>query len=363
MINKELENSLNKFKAVVNSTIDAMFIFENDICTELNQEALVILGYDSKQEILNKHIFDIFTHVSKDHQNELLDDKIDHMFEDFIISKSGKSYEVQIKERNILIDEKIIKIIAILDITQIKQNERLLAQQTKMASMGEMMENIAHQWRQPLTAISVAAGGIKINIEFDMEDKNETLTELDNIVKSTQFLSSTIENFQNFLKENRTTTLFKINDLINKSISIIEANLKAHNIIVIKNLATNVQMSTLENDFQQVLLNIINNASDILKQTKEKNEKKYIFISTLVENDTIELNIKDNAGGIDEDIMDKIFEPYFTTKHQSRGTGLGLYMTHDIIGKMKGSIEVSNSSFCYDDIEYKGANFKIRLKI
>ena len=128
-----------------------------------------------------------------------------------------------------------------------------------MASMGEMIGNIAHQWRQPLTAISVAASGIKLNYELDMEEREETIQELENIVKNTQFLSSTIEDFQNFLKNDRTKSQFFIKDTLRKTLAIIQANLESHEIIITQKLKNDLQIEGIQNDLVQILLNVIKN--------------------------------------------------------------------------------------------------------
>ena len=362
MQQKEIENSLLSFKALVDSTIEALFIFEKDICIDLNNVAVDLLGHSSKEELLEKEIFTIFSDISLQHRDELLDNSIDHNFEDTLTHKDGSTLDVQIKEHNVQLDGKNLKIIAIIDITQIKQKEQMINNQSKMASMGEMIGNIAHQWRQPLTAISVAAGGIKLGYELDISDQDEVLRELDNIVENTQFLSTTIENFQNFLKNDRTTTNFSLKDTIDKALAIVSANLDSHEIHIIKKYDKTIQINGIQNDLIQVLLNIINNAADILKEKKGVDKKRYILIETdLIENNAI-IKIQDSAGGVPDHIINKIFEPYFTTKHQSKGTGLGLYMTHKIVVEnMKGTIDVKNEKFIVDEDQLFGALFTINI--
>jgi PAS domain S-box-containing protein len=266
----EIENNLKIFKELLNSSIGAMFVFEKNICVNCNNEAVKILGYKTKKNILEKKIFDIFTNISDSHKEELLDEKVDHHFEDTIIIENFTEYHVQIKERNIILDNKTLKIIAVLDITDVKRNEKIISQQSKMASMGEMIGNIAHQWRQPLTAISVAAGGIKIGYELDIENRDETIIELDNIVENTKFLSTTIESFQNFLKVDKLITKVNIETACKKTLSIINANLKAHKIFIIEDYSSNkVMIKGIENELVQVFLNVINNASDIFKTSKK----------------------------------------------------------------------------------------------
>ena len=359
----QIENNLKSFKELLDSSIGSMFIFEKDICINCNTEAVNLLGYKSKKDVLTKHIFDIFTDVYDKHKEYLLDNSVDHYFEDTIISKDKTVYQVQIKERNVLIDKQILKIIAVMDVSDVKRNEKIISQQTKMASMGEMIGNIAHQWRQPLTAISVAAGGIKLNYEFDMEDRDETIVELDNIVENTKFLSATIESFQNFLKVNKITSKFDVKSTFGKTLAIINANLKANNIFIIEDYSFDGTINAIENELIQVFLNIINNAADILKTIENKNTKRYIKISIKNKENKIMIGIHDNANGIHEDIINKIFEPYFTTKHQSQGTGLGLYMTHQIIEKMGGQIKVQNEEFEFSDSLHFGANFLISFPL
>ena len=356
---QEIKSSLKSFKELLDSSIGAMFVFEEYICVNCNNEAIKILGYKSKKDIVNKKIFEIFTDISETHKKELLNDTIEHNFEDTIISKGSIQYEVQIKERNIVLNNKMVKIIALLDITDLKRNEKIISQQTKMASMGEMIGNIAHQWRQPLTAISVAAGGIKLGYELDMCDTEETICELDNIVDNTKFLSATIESFQNFLKDDKIISNVNIKSACKKTLSIINSNLKVNKIEIIEDFDSDkIVIRGIENEVVQVLLNIINNASDVLKSIKSINEK-YIKISIFNDDKNVFVSVHDNGNGIDDTIINKIFEPYFTTKHKSQGTGLGLYMTHKIIEKMNSEISVKNDSFSYNNSIYNGAKFTI----
>jgi len=361
---QQIEDNLKSFEVLVNATIDAMFIFENHICTDVNLEALKLLGCKKKEQLRGKNIKEIFKDIIVENQNALLDDTTDYDFEDIMISKDQKQYNVQIKEKNVKMSNKNLKIIAVMDITKIKQNEKILSHQAKMASMGEMIGNIAHQWRQPLTAISVAAGGIKLNYEFDIATKEETLKELDNIVENTQFLSSTIESFQNFLKEDKIVENFSIEPTVKKTLAIISANLVSNNITIIKNYKQQIKVNGIQNELVQVFLNIINNATDILKTFKDKDIEKYIIIDVdKLDDEKGIISIQDSAGGIPDNIINKIFEPYFTTKHQSQGTGLGLYMTHQIVTKMGGTITVSNQKFKYNNKEFVGAKFDIVLNL
>lgn len=358
---EEIKNNLKKSNELINASINAMYIFKDNICIECNNEAKVLFEFSSKYEIIGKHILDIFRIDSIEHEKQLIDNKIDHNFQITAKSKQNKNYDLQIKERNISIGDEYLKIISAVDITDIKRTEQILAQKVKLASMGEMIGNIAHQWRQPLTAISIAASGIKLMYECDLEERAETIESLDNIVKNTKYLSETIEDFKNFMRNDRECSAFFIEDLIQTTLMIVDANIKLENIKVIKKLSKSIEINNIQNDLVQVLLNIINNAVDVIKEKKP--DKKVILIDIYQDNKSVNISINDSAGGIKDEIKDKVFEPYFTTKHQFQGTGLGLYMTHQIILKLGGKIEVTNETFFYEDIEYRGAKFTVSLPL
>lgn len=190
--------------------------------------------------------------------------------------------------------------------------------------MGEMIGNIAHQWRQPLSIISMLASSRKIQIELKINNEKENIKDLNTILDTTEHLSKTIDQFRDFIKTDRKLKEEEIYKIIENVISLLEASLKHHNITLNNefNKSSNLKIKTVDGELTQVLINIINNAKDAL--TKNKVEKPYIKISSKEEKDYISISIEDNAGGIDKKIFNKIFNPYFTTKHQSQGTGIGL---------------------------------------
>lgn len=242
------------------------------------------------------------------------------------------------------------------------QKERLLFQQSKMAAMGEMISNIAHQWRQPLQSISVLTQKLQIVKMVEGEITNDHLEDMTTKVsEQLEYLTKTIDDFRDFFKPNKTMSTFSLEHAINKALSIIGSTVKNKHMNIYMDLQE-VQLESILNEFIQVLLNLIKNAIDILE---EKNlEYKLIKIESFIENDTLFLKITDNAGGVPNDLKEKIFEPYFTTKHQSRGTGLGLYMSHEIIVKhMQGDLYVENITYEYEENEYTGASFIITLPI
>ncbi|MEA3352802.1 MAG: hybrid sensor histidine kinase/response regulator [Campylobacterota bacterium] len=243
-----------------------------------------------------------------------------------------------------------------------KEKEQLMFQQSKMAAMGEMLENIAHQWRQPLSVISTGASGIKMEKEFGLLTDKMLMETLDNIVNSTQFLSKTIDDFRDFFKANKTKEDFVIKDAVEKTLNMLQSKFKNRNIKVFKNIE-DISICSLENEFIQAILNILNNSRDALEKIENLDER-FVFLDIQRDNDNVIIFVKDSAGGIPENIIGRVFEAYFTTKEDSDGTGIGLYMTQQIIEEhMHGKIEVENSTYQYNDKEYRGAKFTITLPI
>lgn len=227
--------------------------------------------------------------------------------------------------------------------------------------MGEMIENIAHQWRQPLSVISTVATGAKLKKDLNILSDEEFYETVDIIKNSTLHLSNTIDDFRNFFSNDKELTSFDINVPIDKVIYLVSSKLKNRNISIIKN-HQEIYVLGLENEFIQVILNIINNSIDAFETNN--NLDKFIFINMYKENNTAILTIKDNAGGIKNENLDRIFEPYFTTKHKSQGTGIGLYMSLEIINKhMNGKLSASNKEYIYNNKKYTGAEFKIELNL
>ena len=246
-----------------------------------------------------------------------------------------------------------------LNSDNIKKDE-LLLEQIKMASLGEMIENIAHQWRQPLSLISTSASGLKVKKEFNKLDEKDIDDTLNLIMINTKYLSNTIDDFRNFIKNEEAIVSFNLKDVIDNTLNILKGNFHISNISPILKLDKDIKMEGYPNELTQVLINIINNAKDAFED--KIIEKKYIFISSQISSDKIQINIKDNAEGISNKILSQIFEPYITTKYNSKGTGLGLFMSYKIITeRFNGSIYAKNTVFTYEDIEYAGAEFIIEI--
>jgi PAS domain S-box-containing protein len=244
-------------------------------------------------------------------------------------------------------------------IEALNKNEKLLIQQSKMAAMGEMIGNIAHQWRQPLNIISSYMMRIE-NRYFEDKLDDDFIDDISTKMNSTlQYMSKTIDDFRNFFKPSKERVRFNLYKAIQSMVSITMEQLKNHNINL--NIHTDdksISAISYENEFKQVIINIVNNAKDAILKRREHKEVDQgnvdIYISQ--EDEYAVVRIEDNGGGIPDDIIDKVFNPYFTTKFEAQGTGLGLYMSKTIIEKnMGGLLTVSNSE--------DGATFVIKIRV
>jgi signal transduction histidine kinase len=264
--------------------------------------------------------------------------------------KIANKKEEELKELNTTLQLKIENAIK-----ENRKKEKLLEQQFHLNQMTEMITNIAHQWRQPLSVISTIVSGMKIEKEMGILDQNNEEKFLNNILEKTQYLSNTIDSFNEFIRKDYNKKNFSLHSCINSNLAILNSTFEYEKIKLFREFyLEEIEIKGDESKFSQVLLNVINNAKDFL--ILRNIQDKWIIIKTYKENEHIVISIEDNAGGIDENIIDKIFDIYFTTKHQSQGTGLGLYISYEIIQKcFKGKIYVENSEF--------GARFIIELPI
>jgi len=229
----------------------------------------------------------------------------------------------------------------------------------KLILLGEMFENIIHQLKQPLNAINIEATGIKFQNEIGMLDEKELDEALDNIINTINFLSNTIDDFRNFVKEEKGKHTFDLINTINNIEKILSPLFKASGIRLIKQIKDKeILINGFNSELSQVLLNILNNARDQLKKQKNLDEK-LVFLDIEKKDKEVIIKIYDNGGGIEEEILPKIFEYKFTTKG-NEGTGLGLYMSKQIMEKyFNGDIKAKNIKFEYEGIEYRGAEFEI----
>jgi PAS domain S-box-containing protein len=249
-------------------------------------------------------------------------------------------------------------LLSMKDITKFKTFEA----QSKLASMGEMIGNIAHQWRQPLSVIAATSSGISLREEMGILDKNALLEGMENITNQAGYLSKTIDDFRNFIKDTHEQEKLSIKATLQKTISIVSPAMKSHNIRLIVYIVDDIEIIGYENELIQSFINIINNSRDAIEENVESDEDKLIFITTVASQEGLNVIIKDSGGGVPQNVIEKIFEPYFTTKHQSVGTGIGLSMTYKILTEHhNGTIDVHNEKYEYNGKNYKGACFEIQF--
>lgn len=224
---------------------------------------------------------------------------------------------------------------------QINEKKALLITQSRFAAMGEMMSMIAHQWRQPLSTTTLMIANERIKLMMDRRELGEYDKILEKISDTMMYLSETIDDFQCYFKPERETQKISVCELIERVKNFQEARLTLAKVQLHLEKCDNELIETYANEVVQVLINIINNAIDVLE---ERNiDERYIWVNVSYDDDNVYITVEDNAGGVENKIMDKIFEPYFSQKSKN-GTGLGLYMSKMIIEKhMNGNLGVSNS--------------------
>jgi signal transduction histidine kinase len=246
--------------------------------------------------------------------------------------------------------EQIVEEKATIQAQQKWEDSKLFIQQSKMASMGEMIGNIAHQWRQPLNSLGLMFQ--KLNIAYHNDKLNKDIMEqsMQKSMRIIDQMSKTIDDFRNFFRVDKEQQYFTINSTIDSVTSIIGMSLHEYGITLKINSSKEIEVIGFKNELAQVILNIISNAKDAIVENSV--EAAQINIDLSDDENSATIIIDDNAGGIDEKIIDKIFEPYFSTKDDDHGTGVGLYMSKVIIeDNMRGKLEVFNT--------LSGASFKI----
>ncbi|SFV68626.1 histidine kinase [hydrothermal vent metagenome] len=272
-------------------------------------------------EIANKNLYSIM-HKTANELN-LLTENLENM-----VNQRTKQLETLNKELQIKINNAVRKE---------KRQNAIMNQQSRLASMGEILENIAHQWRQPLNTVSWIMNDVMIKAKLGKEDEIDLELLAKKVNNSVQFLSDTIEDFRRFVDHSDLAQTFNIKKAINSTILLIKETLVKSNIQIKLDCADDIKYKGFENDLKHVIMNLINNARDAFEEKKIKNG--LIYIRVYHEKDELIIAVRDNAGGIPKAILKNIFEPYFTTKHKTKGTGLGLYMSKNMIERVQGSIE------------------------
>ncbi len=358
---KKIEEQKDEFEKIFSNSNDAIAIVDlNTNFLNFNDAYLQMTGY-TREELLSKSCIELTFEEDIEATEQALAEVFanGHIenFEKRCIVKGGRSL---LSSMNIaLMSDKKRLILTTRDITQVKNSQS----QEKLASMGEMIGNIAHQWRQPLTVITTNASGVKLQKELDLLDDETFNKAMDSIISQSKYLSETIDDFRAYIKDDKQREETTIIYILNKTLSLNEASLKNNHIEVITDFKSDLKVYGYKNELVQSFLNIINNATDAIKERLVSDTARIILISTKKSRSGLTIEIKDNAGGIDKSILPRIFEPYFTTKHQSVGTGIGLSLSHDIlVNHHNAQIDVMNEEFEHEGQKYKGAKFIIKFK-
>ena len=320
--------------------------------------------------ILSNEVDNMLDHIEKNeidltNSNQKLiefNQNLELMIEEKTIDLEKKNRELEENEHELnTLNENLANRVK-EEVAKLNSVQKQLFKSEKMASMGEMIGNIAHQWRQPLSIISTAATGMKLQKEFNTLEDDDFNKSCDLINDNAQYLSRTIDDFRNFIKGDREKIDFNLKDTMNSFTKLISSSIKNHEINMDINISEDINMNGYPNELIQCFMNLFNNSKDAFLDRKIN--VKYIFIESTLNKDTIYINFKDNAGGIPDEILTKIFDPYFTTKHSSKGTGLGLHMTYNIIVEgMNGAIEVNTIEYEYNNTKQVGTEFIISLPI
>lgn len=256
--------------------------------------------------------------------------------------------QLQLEELNQLLEERILK-----TVHELRQKDQILIMQGRQAAMGEMIGNIAHQWRQPLNTLALTVQELSLFYDLGQFDRDFLNHNVNSSMLLIQHMSQTIEDFRNYFRPDKEKTEFRVHEAVTNSLSLLEGSLQNPLIAIEISAKHDPVINGYRNEFAQVLLNILINARDAFIERKIIDPR--IKITILCDENSTVVTVADNAGGIPEEIISKIFDPYFTTKDPQQGTGVGLFMSKSIIEKnMGGILDVRNTS--------EGAEFRIKVR-
>lgn len=356
--------------------IESKFLDARDTFNALSEYIIELVDIDGEQFIfwtnsITKANFDINL---DDNITKIIDERIWAKIQKKLITEHIVFDTVKIQDKHYQIkghygtlsDDRVIKIFLndishVMALTEQLQKEielkdKLLFDQAKMAQLGEMIGNITHQWRQPLSLIATASSGLKMQHEYGLLSEDDLVNNLDEIFNHAQYLSHTIDIFRNFMKEDKEFKTVILQDRIDIAVNIIKTSLK-NNHIELKNNTNNIEpvkIKLILGELIQVIINIINNAKDAILANNVLDS--WIKIDLYNEKSNIIISIEDTGGGIPDDVLPHIFEPYFTTKDTANGTGLGLDMSYKIITEsLHGKLYANNTK--------NGAKFFIELPL
>ena len=311
----------------VNTTIIPILDKEGEI------EEFIAIRYDVTKEVELK--------IALENKERELE-QLNRTLEERVRLQTRKLYEL-----NRHLEERVRE-----EVAKNEQKQKMLFMQSRMAMMGQMMANIAHQWRQPLTELALSLFNLKkAALRGEHGQVEQVYSEAKGMIQN---MSQTIEDFINFFKPDKPKTLFRLQESVDEALQIMRKSLENARITLHLEIDPDVKVRGVNNELSQVLINLLQNAKDAFR-ARESRERE-LCVRVRKEGEWAVVEVEDTAGGIEEGVMERVFEPYFTTKHAAKGTGLGLFMSRMIIEKsFGGAIEVLNAS--------RGARFIIRLPV
>lgn len=321
---KEIESLIDI--ATVSGFFGFSEFFANDSQCNLLSQSLTVLSLSESDEVKKR----TFPRKKKMMQNDLDYKTVK------VLSNIAQVSSNELEELNAALENRVQ-----VGVEENRKKDSIMIHNSKLAQLGEMMGLIAHQWRQPLSAISATATGMQIKFELDSWTPEYIESSLHNIEEYVLHLSDTINDFTNFFKPTKRMEHIVARDIIKKALFIISPLLTRENVLVLKKYSSENKIETYPNEVTQVVLNLIKNSVNAL--TKREVKSPEIYISEYQKNGKNIIEVSDNAGGINEKILEKIFEPYFSTKNEENSMGLGLYMSKFIIeDSCGGGLEVKN---------------------
>ena len=342
--NKHYLNSIKNFQYLFDTTIEAIFLHDKDgKIVMVNKSGIEMAGFETMYDILGKNIYDFIPNYEMKKVEKVFKMKQTKLFEMDLYKRNHTIFPALVSGRDIIKDGKSLRLNTVVDLTELKRKDKLIQEQSKLALMGEMIGMIAHQWRQPLNVIGAINMKVETKLEFGESLDAESYKPISkDIVTQLEFMSKTIDDFRDFFKPATGKKKTSFHQILNLVLSMIEVLIENKGIKLEIDVQSQSTFESFENELTQVLLNLINNSIDALIDNCIENP--FIKISIFEKNGKYILKLEDNAGGIPISIINHIFEPYFSTKKEKHGTGLGLYMSKVIVEEhCKGELSVVNT--------------------
>ncbi|AFL68294.1 sensor histidine kinase [Sulfurospirillum barnesii] len=361
------QKSKQKLSRFIDLTIEGIILSQNNKVVDVNIQALKTFGVDSKEVLIGKPLLELVapcSHPLAAHQ--LLQSSVEP-YECMLLKGDGSTFPALIRGTNITLKDKM-RVSAVVDLSELKkaqytlemlnqtlemqvqqeieknrQQEMMLFQQSRHAQMGEMISMIAHQWRQPLNVLCLMSQNIVFKYKMNSLDDAMVTAFKEDSMRLISQMSKTIDDFRDFFKPDKTKKLFDVKKQLLHVTKMLKPIYDTQHIELILKVDNDLKLESFPNEFNHCIINLLNNAKDVLMHIPYENEKYILIEAFKNEANKIVIVIEDNGGGIEESILPRLFEPYFSTKEEDIGTGLGLYMTKMIIEEhMQGRICASN---------------------